>query len=456
MSVIVASTQSGAGKSLITSSLVRILGKPPLKVQNISLNSYSTEDGGEIAFIQAFQAMGNKIKPTRKLNPVLIKYMGNGIEVILNGNSLGVLNYQDYVSILPDIWFSARNAIGENVIESAGGIAEPNYLERDISGTLIAKEFGFPIILVLDISKGGAFASAYGAYNMLPEEVRTRIKGFIINKYLGEEKFVEPACKWLETKTGMKYLGSIPLLEEKPIPPEDSEDIFSINGKKEVDVIAYPFMSNFNEFYALKFSDAYLRFVRREEEIIDPYLVILPGSRNVFESLAWIKKYFPKISRYPLLGICGGYQIMNSEISDPLGMESGLPRSEKGLSIFNGKVNIYYDKIVSQIEGFFDSLPFKGYEIRRGRVSGNRGILKIVRRNGHSTLEYDGDFHDDKVGISVHGFLFSEASGKLLKYFGLTHSPTQEEEAYYEAIQKITEIVKKRIYLDEIKAIVES
>ena len=198
---------SDSGKSFLTTGLVRILNSKPLKIQNMSLNSISTWDGGEIAFIQAYQAIGAGLRPERYMNPILLKPMGKGVEVIFMGRSLGVMKGDEYYELANKVlWEEIRPLLSDDfIIEAAGGLGEPNFIDKDLTAIRVIKEKNIPVILVLDIDRGGAFASAYGTYMLLPESIRSNLKGFIINKVRGEEKFLYDAIKWLEEKTGMKY-----------------------------------------------------------------------------------------------------------------------------------------------------------------------------------------------------------------------------------------------------------
>jgi adenosylcobyric acid synthase len=423
----------------------------------MSLNSYSTEDGGEIAFIQAFQAMGSGLKPERWMNPLLLKVTGHGLEVIFYGRSLGVMNTADYYSILPDLWSSVRKAIvNDMVIEGAGGMAEPNFMSRDVTAFLPASELKIPVVLVLDIDRGGAFASAYGAYCMFPPSVRETLRGFIVNKFRGDEKLLEPAVKWLESRTGMKHLGTIPMMGEQLIPPEDSMNLHTIRGgRKDVAVVAFPYISNFNEFHALKYSDATVRFVRRPEELGHPDLVVLPGSRNTAESLTWLREsgLAPLLKRERVLGICGGFQIMGRKLTDHYGLEFGEPRSYEGLGLLDIEVSYGEEKIVSRTRGVGLGLEVEGYEIRRGRVNylNERPVIEITQRNDERVHDLDGVLHEDKAGYSIHGTLYSEFGSEVMRHFGIKLKVVSERQAYEEEVNTLSRLVSRFLDLDFIE-----
>jgi adenosylcobyric acid synthase len=458
VAIIISSTMSDSGKSFVTAGLVRLLGGIPFKSQNMSLNSFPSEEGGEIAFIQAFQAIGAGLKPKSYMNPILLKPASSGkIEVIFFGKSLGNLRPEAYYEMIPSFWDKIKESIKENyVIEAAGGI-EPNFMERDLTAFLPMKE-GIPAVLVLDIDRGGAFSSAYGVYQMLPPSVRNSLKGFIINKFRGSPSLLENAIKWLTERTEMKFLGVIPYFDEELILPEDSMNIkdFGEGGETNIAIINYPYISNFNEFFALLKSNASVRFVNNPKKLRKDDIVILPGSKNTYESLVWLKErgFLEEIKKRQVLGVCGGFQIMGKKLIDPFGIESGEPREYDGLGIFDFVVKFEEEKVVSASEGLLqDGSIIKGYEIRRGRIvyEGNdKPLLTIVRRNGKEVNVADGSLKEDKLGLSIHGSLYSK---NLLENFGVKiYSRSMEEEIVYMA-EKIEKIIKQNVDIDEIKEI---
>ncbi len=447
---------SDSGKSLVTSGLVRILKGIPFKSQNMSLNSFPSQEGGEIAFIQAFQAIGAGLKPSNFMNSILLKPSASGkIEVIFFGRSLGNLSPEEYYALIPKFWNKIKENIRENyVIEAAGGI-EPNFMERDLTAFLPMKE-GIPAILILDIDRGGAFSSAYGVYQMLPPSVRSSLKGFIINKFRGSPSLLDDAIKWLSEKTGMKFLGVIPYIEEELTMPEDSMNIRDFGeGDESIAIINYPYMSNFNEFFALLKSNASVRFVNNPKKLRKEDIIILPGSRNTYESLIWLKErgFIDEIRRRKVLGVCGGFQIMGKKLIDPLGIESGKPREYEGLGIFDFTVKFDEEKVVSTSEGImYDGKEINGYEIRRGRISyeKDKPLLTIIKRNNKRVEVEDGASNEDKIGVSIHGSLYSR---NLLENFGVKIYSKSMEEEIVSMAEKIEKILKQNVYVDEIKEI---
>lgn len=446
---------SNSGKSFVTAGLVRLLKGIPFKAQNMSLNSFPSDEGGEIAFIQAFQAFGRGLRPKNFMNPVLLKPSGKGIEVILYGKSLGNFDAKSYYSMILELWNKriSKEISNDMVIEGAGGL-EPNFLEKDISTYLPMKE-GIPAILVLDIDRGGAFTSAFGVYQMLPPSVRDKLKGFIINKFRGEKKFLEDGIKWLEERTGMKYLGAIPFLEKSPIMAEDSMNIEEIgNGDINIAIINYPYMSNFNEFHALEKSNASVEFVNNPKRAEKADLIILPGSRNTYQSLIWLKEkgFVEVLKKKPVLGICGGFQIMGKRLVDPYGLESGEPREYQGLGFFDFEVRFEKDKVVSNSFAELNSSIIWGYEIRRGKIiyREDKPLLRIIKRNNEEATVLDGAMKGDKIGLSLHGSLYNAKIGELL---GLKLFNKSLEEEIQEMVDEVEKILKDNVDVDKIKEI---
>lgn len=460
---------SNSGKSTIVAGLLRLLNGIPLKVQNMSLNSYPTIDGGEIAFIQAYQAIGANLQPVRSNNPVLLKPAPGGSEVIFFGTPIGIFkSYEYYEFIKKNVTRELlKDIIKPNtIIEGAGGLAEPNFIDKDISNIYVSKEFGIPIILVLDIDRGGAFASAYGAYSILPPSVRSNLKGFIINKFRGDIELLEPAIKWLEERTGMKYLGYLDYYEEDLIMPEDSMNLsdFSGSGEREVSIVAYPYISNFNEFYAFKFSNANVKFVKKPSQLVHSDLVILPGSRSTYESLLWLKERgfieHLKSHKFNILGICGGFQILGKKLYDIYGLESGKPTIYDGLGLFDIEVRYVKDKTVSISEGIGDFGLIKGYEIRRGEIiyKNSKPILTITKRNNVNVEIPDGAVSNsnNEVGYSIHGSLFSEYGVRLLReLFDINISMINLEEAIRTQVNKLAKILNNNLDVEYISQLLQ-
>jgi adenosylcobyric acid synthase len=267
MSLFVVGTSSHVGKSVTVAAICRCLIRrgitvAPFKSQNMSLNSYVTQEGGEIGMAQAMQAFAAKVSPHTDMNPVLLKPKGDCIsQVILNGRPYKDVAITEYYQETPVLLVKAlesfnrlKEQYGEVVVEGAGGAAELNLYDRDIANTLLAKALKIPLILVADIERGGVFAQVYGTIRLLPDDVRPLVRGIIINKFRGDPSIFNPGVKKIEELCGVPVLGVVPYFS-LPLPSEDS---LSIGDKEKRDaviriaIVRLPKISNFTDFELLE------------------------------------------------------------------------------------------------------------------------------------------------------------------------------------------------------------
>ncbi|HJK35729.1 MAG TPA: cobyric acid synthase, partial [Methanocorpusculum sp.] len=337
MSLMVLGTSSHAGKSSITAGICRILsdrGIPvaPFKAQNMSLNSYITEEGAEIGIAQATQAFAARARPVAEMNPVLLKPKGNAVsQVVLLGKPWKDAKISDYyleTEYLLNEAVAAYDRLKAEytniIVEGAGGAAEVNLYDRDIANIQLAKRLKIPIILVADIERGGVFAQVYGTIALLPDDVRPLVKGIVINKFRGDPELFASGKTILEELTGVRVLGVVPWTQLN-IPEEDS---LSLGDKTpavrevRIAVIRYPHIANFTDFSLLEAAAA-VEYVKPGTELDGYDAVILPGTKNTVSDLADLKASgaadqilsYAKTNR-PVIGICGGYQMMGRSIFD--------------------------------------------------------------------------------------------------------------------------------------------
>lgn len=435
----VCGTGSGVGKSFIVAGLCRLFLKDgydvaPFKAQNMALNSYVTEDGKEIGRAQVVQAQGAKLEPTVDMNPILLKPSSDtGAQVIIHGRSIGnmsALEYTDYkakaVSAVHESYDRLSTKHDLIVMEGAGSPAEINLKEHDIVNIKMAEYADCPVILVGDIDKGGVFAWLVGTLELLTEDERARVKGFIINKFRGDVRLLYSGLEWLENKTGIKVLGVIPYQKDLYIPEEDSVYLESIKHKEKdrkdlinIDVVCLPHISNFTDFDMLaREPDVVLRYVRSVDEIENPDLIIVPGSKNTIGDLAYIKekgivdkiKYlFAKDEKIYLVGICGGYQMLGEKIVDPFAIESS--QSEiTGMNLLPIETKLDKEKVLTRVKAveLSSELKITGYEIHQGvtnKISPMPSAFKVIERNGESICFEEGCSSQDGrvVGTYIHG-----------------------------------------------------
>ncbi len=337
MSLMILGTSSHVGKSIITAGICRILSNrnisvAPFKAQNMSLNSYITESGDEIGIAQAIQALAARACPSEKMNPILLKPKADSIsQVILRGKpwkDTRIADYYTYTETLLDEALKAYTDLTEMydtiIIEGAGGAAEVNLYDRDIANILLARRLRLPIILVADIERGGVFAQVYGTIALLPEDIKPLVKGIIINKFRGDPSLFSSGIRILEEKTGIPVLGLVPWTRLE-IPDEDS---LSLADKKPLDsplkiaVLRYAHMANFTDFSLLERA-ASVEYVSLDTSL-EPYdAIILPGTKNTVDDLKELVEagaadeiHRAVASGKPVIGICGGYQMMGEHIFD--------------------------------------------------------------------------------------------------------------------------------------------
>ena len=437
-------TSSHVGKSILTTAFCRILTQDgyntaPFKAQNMALNSYVTRSGGEMGRSTVAQAEAAGVEPIVQMNPVLLKPTGNSCsQVILLGKSVGNYSASDYQNkYSQQAWDSVKKSLDHMethydilVIEGAGSPAEVNLKKNDIVNMRIAKECQSPVFLIADIDRGGALASIVGTLELLDEEERRLVKGLVINKFRGDITLLEPALTFLEERTGIPVLGVIPYLDQLGIDDEDSVSLQdmpkdSVMRDIHIAVIQTPKISNFTDFDAFTHEpDVNVRFVQQGDLIGNPDVIILPGSKNTTEDLLYLKHhgYADEIKELadrgtPVIGICGGYQMLGEKVCDPLHVESDKDEVT-GLGLLPYITTMQGEKNTYQVEFNCKNLPFldmnfsaenlKGYEIHMGEtvLTGSaQSLFNIVRRSNAPVDLQDGFINDKHhvFGTYCHG-----------------------------------------------------
>ena len=398
--IMVQGTMSGAGKSLLCAALCRIFAQDgyrvaPFKSQNMALNSFVTSDGLEMGRAQVVQAQAAGVEPDVRMNPILLKPSSDtGSQVIVGGEVRGQMSAAAYFKmkrqLIPEI-LAAFDSLSEEadivVIEGAGSPAEINLKADDIVNMGLAKLVDAPVLLAGDIDRGGVFAQLYGTVALLEPEERARIAGLVINKFRGDVDILRPGLAMLEEKTGLPVLGVVPYLHVE-IEDEDSlsERLNARDAVKPLDVavIRLPHISNFTDFIPLEQHELLgVRYVQRARELGAPDLVILPGTKNTMEDLLWLRQSGLEAAvrklaqaQTPVLGVCGGYQMLGQTLDDPAGTESGKPLSLAGLGLLPTRTTFDAQKRRTQVCAVALGAPFAGarmtgYEIHNGRTTVN-------------------------------------------------------------------------------------
>ena len=398
--IMVQGTMSGAGKSLLCAALCRIFAQDgyrvaPFKSQNMALNSFVTRDGLEMGRAQVVQAQAAGVEPDVRMNPILLKPSSDtGSQVIVGGEVRGQMSAAAYFrmkrQLIPEILAAFDSLSAEAdivVIEGAGSPAEINLKADDIVNMGLAKLVDAPVLLAGDIDRGGVFAQLYGTVALLEPEERARIAGLVINKFRGDVDILRPGLAMLEEKTGLPVLGVVPYLHVE-IEDEDSlsERLNARDAVKPLDVavIRLPHISNFTDFIPLEQHELLgVRYVQRARELGAPDLVILPGTKNTMEDLLWLRQSGLEAAvrrlaqaQTPVLGVCGGYQMLGQTLDDPAGTESGKPMSLAGLGLLPTRTTFDAQKRRTQVRAVALGAPFAGarmtgYEIHNGRTTVN-------------------------------------------------------------------------------------
>jgi adenosylcobyric acid synthase len=420
--LLVAGTTSDAGKTVITAGLVRWMRRQgvsvaPFKAQNMSLNSFVTADGAEIGRAQALQAWAAGVEPDARMNPVLLKPGANGCQIVVLGQPIGEVDpgeYAEHADRLLDVALDSlaqlRRDFDVIICEGAGSPAEINLRDTDIANMGLARAVGLPVVLVTDIDRGGAFAALYGTVSLLAPEDQHLIAGFVINKFRGDRAMLEPGLGMLRRLTGRPVLGVLPWADGLWL---DAEDSLSLRTPRppaglplgpdvlRVSVIRLPRISNFTDADALAAEPGVLvRLADSPAELADADLVILPGTRATVADLGWLRErgladaiVARARAGRPVLGICGGYQMLAASICDDV--ESGAGRVS-GLGLLPASVTFGEEKRLGRPAGTAYGAPVTGYEI-------HHGIATIEGISGEPFL--DGCRSGTVWGTSWHGTL---------------------------------------------------
>ena len=484
-------TSSHVGKSILATAMCRILyrkGKKvvPFKAQNMALNSYVTRDGDEMGRAQVAQAEAAGMEPMVDMNPVLLKPTGNAAsQVIIMGKPVGNMSAREYHRGYSLKAFDAvKEALGRLdkeydtiVIEGAGSPAEINLKANDIVNMRVAKYLQAPVLLIADIDRGGALASLVGTLELLDEEERALVKGLVINKFRGDVTLLTPAIDFLEKKTGKPVLGVVPHIEQMGIDDEDSVSLEEkqaapTEGDIRIAVIQTPKISNFTDFDALAHEkDVALYYVKAVEDLGEPDVIMLPGSKNTTEDMLYLRKsgLGEKILAHAkagkaVIGICGGYQMLGEVIRDPQHTESQNDEVA-GLGLLGMETVFASEKLTSQVVAQCQDLHFmgqsisadnlQGYEIHMGHTAFTREADKhpftVCQRRGKACASQEGTANTagNVFGTYIHGVFDNDVfrrsvlnairHSKGLEALANTRNVMAEKQQAYEHLADVVE-----------------
>jgi cobyric acid synthase CobQ/L-threonine-O-3-phosphate decarboxylase len=425
-------TGSNAGKSVLAAAMCRILRQDgydvaPFKAQNMSLNSFVTPDGGEMGRAQVVQAQACRLEPDVRMNPVLLKPNSDtGSQIILHGKVIGNMHFRDYAEKRKSLFETIKSTYDElsseheiMVLEGAGSPAEINLKADDIVNMNMARHAEAPVLMVGDIDRGGVFASFVGTMELLTEQERARVAGFVINRFRGDASLLDSALDYTRYHTGVPVLGVVPFLHQLGLPEEDSVS-FKDDGLQQgpapadqidIAIVDMPHISNFTDFDALGIEpDVHLRVVRRPKELGSPDALILPGSKNVLGDLHFLQEsglaekvmQLAEQASCEIVGICGGFQILGRKINDPYRIESD-GNALDGLGLLPLETVLARQKTTLQIR--CDHLPsgfeLAGYEIHHGQTN-SEGMQPIAHNSNGEMI--GGSVEDGRIwGTYMHG-----------------------------------------------------
>ena len=433
-------TGSHAGKSVLAAALCRIYARrgyrvAPFKAQNMALNSFVTPEGGELGRAQAYQARAAGVEPHVDMNPVLLKPSSQtGSQVIVLGRPVRHMSVREYHAYQPEVWpvvtaayERLRAANDLVVIEGAGSPAEINLRGQDIVNMKVALYARCPVLLIGDIDRGGVFASLVGHMELFTPEERERIAAFVINKFRGDASLLDSGIEFLREKTGVPTLGVVPMLtdwrgdEEDSLGIEDRKRRAKPDAPLQVAVVRLPFISNYTDFDALADEpDVNVRYATTPSELDGAAAVVLPGTKSTIADLEWLRAsgmaaavQARAAAGTPVIGVCGGYQMLGRRIHDPEHVESDAG-SVDGLGLLDAETTFAGDKRTVRVEGELlgageaggpadpasppgpasplgaPGTPLHGYEIHMGRTMLGQGAAPLLRLRGA-----DGFAHDD-------------------------------------------------------------
>ena len=426
--IMVQGTMSNAGKSLLVAGLCRIFKQDgyrvaPFKSQNMALNSFITTEGLEMGRAQVMQAEAAGISPMVCMNPILLKPTNHtGSQVIVNGEVIGNMSAKDYFADKKQVIPEIKNAFRKLeeyadiiVIEGAGSPAEINLKQNDIVNMGLAKMVDAPVLLVGDIDRGGVFAQLLGTLMLLTDSEKERVKGLIINKFRGDKSILDSGISMLEEKGKVPVTGVVPYMELSLEDEDSLTERFEQKEKGCIDlaVIRYPRISNFTDFNVFEqIPEITVRYVTSISELHHPDLIFLPGSKNSMGDLKWMRQNgleaaIKKLAEdTPVFGICGGYQMLGDEISDPDSVEEG--GSIRGMELLPVTTVLQKEKKRSQTKGRLEKLggifsgisgcTFQGYEIHMGKTIYTKETVKQLNQRVVITGQ-----NENVYGSYIHG-----------------------------------------------------
>ncbi len=489
-------TGSGVGKSIITAALCRAFYREghkvaPFKAQNMSLNSYVTEEGGEIGRAQVYQAEACGIAPHVDMNPILLKPSAdNNSQVIVMGKVMGQRNAKDYYAGRPNYikevagaFDNLKNKYELIIMEGAGSPAEINLRKYDMVNMAMAEMADAPVLIVGDIDRGGVFAWMKGTLDLLTESEQKRVRGFLINQFRGDLDLLKPGITQFEEMTGKPILGVIPfdaelyVDEEDAIPHHSLPFVNSHPSVMDIAIVQLPHIANFTDFSPLVSDPGVaVRYIRSPVQAGRPDLLILPGTKNTIGDMQFIKEmgwnqYIQSFHEEGglILGVCGGFQMLGTRLSDPHHIESPIEEIA-GLGLIQATTTMEHEKITRRrirptlaSSIFEQGLEVDGYEIHSGRTEFQKEYpLLFQPANGDCPYSLGlSNEEGNVIGTYLHGFLDNDPIREgLLKYVRERKDLPQPEEKFNyrefrsRQLDRLANLVTQSIDMNEVKRII--
>jgi adenosylcobyric acid synthase len=479
---VVCGATSEAGKSWVVTGLCRLLARrgvrvAPFKGQNMALNAAVVTGGGEIGHAQWVQALAAGAQPEVAMNPVLLKPTGERTsQVVVLGRATGEQSAADYhagKATLRPVVLAALDDLRRRydvvICEGAGGAAEINLLAGDFANLPLAVAAGLPAVVVGDIHRGGVFASLFGTWALLPDELRGAVEGFVINRFRGDPALLGDACGELERRTGVPVLGVVPAVPGTDIDAEDSLALDSWGTETadaviDVAVVRFPRVANFGDLDPLRLEPAVaVRWVRSAAALGRPDLIVLPGSKNTRSDLDWFRSSGLADAVWrsgaSIVAVCAGAQMVGRSIADPLGAE-GPPGSVDGLGWMPLRTVFEPDKVLDRPSGtcVVSGEPVEGYRIHHGRVEADGDVAPWLVADDGSTLGWRSG--DGRVwATTLHGLFESDGfRASVLRraspgFFPSDMSFATERTARFD---RIADTLEASVDLDRLFAVIES
>ncbi|MGC1520951.1 MAG: cobyric acid synthase [Steroidobacteraceae bacterium] len=434
--VMVCGTTSGAGKSFLATALARWYSRQglkvaPFKAQNMS-NNARVVGGGEIGSAQYFQALSAGCVPEVRMNPVLLKPEADTqAQVILLGQRRDDLSRMEWRARAEHLWPTIRSCLNDLlaghdvvVIEGAGSPAEINLSSTDIVNMRVAEAVSAATLIICDIDRGGAFAHLFGTHQLMPAAHRALVRGFVLNKFRGDSRLLAPGPQMLESLTGIPTLAVLPMWRGHGLPEEDGVfDAPTSGSGLSVAIVAYPYISNLDEFAPLtRVPGVSLSWARQRSSIAAAEFLVLPGSKNVAADLAWLRQHgldgaiaAHVAAGKPTLAICGGLQMLGGEIRDPHAVEG----QARGLALLPYSTEFQRQKrcrralhTFAPLSGFWAPLSgvtVEAYEIRHGHTEPDAQAVHGAPPLDAVLPEHCGWQHGQTLAVYLHGMFESPA-----------------------------------------------